>query len=107
MKDFRQLPGPKGNFFLGNALQLNQDLLGFITHCAKQYEDIVPLRLGLTPACLINKPEYIEQILQERKLFVKNTPDWRTLRTLVGQGLGCLFCRKRSRKDSYNFFVKN
>ena len=87
MKDFRQLPGPKGNFFLGNALQLNQNLLGFITDCAEQYGDIVPLRLGLTPACLINKPEYIEQILQKRELFVKNTPDWRTLRTLVGQGL--------------------
>ena len=26
MKDFRQLPAPKGNFFLGNALQLNKDL---------------------------------------------------------------------------------
>lgn len=87
MKDFRQLPGPKGNFFLGNALQLNQDLLGFITDCAEQYGDIVPLRLGLTPACLINKPEYIEQILQKRELFGKNTPDWRTMRTLVGQGL--------------------
>lgn len=87
MKDFRQLPGPKGNFFLGNALQLNKDLLGFITHCAEQYGEIVPLRLGLTPACLINKPEYIEQILQKRELFVKNTPDWRTARTLVGQGV--------------------
>lgn len=87
MKDFRQLPGPKGNFFLGNALQLNKDLLGFITHCAEQYGEIVPLRLGLTPACVINKPEYIEQILQKRELFVKNTPDWRTVRTLVGQGL--------------------
>ncbi len=87
MKDFRQLPGPKGNIFLGNALQLNKDLFGFITHCAEQYGDIVPLRLGLAPACLINKPEYIEQILQERELFVKNTPDWRTLRTFVGQGL--------------------
>ncbi len=87
MKDLRQLPGPKGNFFLGNALQLNKDLLGFITHCAEQYGDIVPLRLGLTPACLIKKPEYIEQILQKRELFVKNTPDWRTVRTIVGQGL--------------------
>ncbi len=87
MQDFRQLPGPKGNFFLGNALQLNKDILGFTTHCAEHYGEIVPLRLGLTPACLINKPEYIEQILQERELFVKNTPDWRTVRTLVGQGL--------------------
>ena len=87
MKDFRQLPGPKGNFFLGNALQLNKDLLGFSTHCAEQYGDLVPLRLGLIPVCLINKPEYIEQILQQRELFVKNTPDWRTVRTLVGQGV--------------------
>ena len=87
MKDFRQLPGPKGNFFLGNALQLNKDLLGFFSYCAEQYGEIVPLRLGLTPACLINKPEYIEQILQKRELFVKNTPDWRTARTLVGQGV--------------------
>ena len=74
MKDFRQLPGPKGNFFLGNALQLNQDLLGFITDCVEQYGDIVPLRLGLTPACLIGKPEYIEQILQKRELLVVEFP---------------------------------
>ncbi len=57
------------------------------------------MRLGLTPACLINKPKYIEQILQERKLFVKNTPDWRTVRTIVGQGLatseGDLWARQR------------
>ena len=87
MQDFRQLPAPKGNFFLGNALELNKDILGFFNHCTEQYGKIVPLRLGLTPACLISEPKYIEQILQERELFVKNTPDWRTVRTLVGQGL--------------------
>lgn len=87
MKDFRQLPSPKGNLFLGNVLQINKDFFGFMTHCAEQYGDIVPLRLGFTPACFISKPEYVEYILQERELFVKNTPDWRTARTLVGQGL--------------------
>lgn len=87
MKDFRQLPGPKGNLFLGNALELNQNILGFIERCAEQYGEIVPLRLGLTPACFIAKPEYVKQILQKREIFVKNTPDWRTLRTLTGQGL--------------------
>ena len=99
MKDFRQLPGPKGNFFLGNALQVNKDLLGFMTHCSEQYGEIVPSRLGLIPCCLINKPEYIEQILQKRELFVKNNPSWRNLRTMVGQGLltseGDLWARQR------------
>jgi cytochrome P450 len=86
-KSLHQLPGPKGTLLLGNTVDFARDPLGFLTRCAQEYGDIVPLRLVLSPACLLTKPEYIEQVLKDREVFIKNTPAWRALRSLVGKGL--------------------
>ncbi|MCL1465596.1 cytochrome P450 [Argonema galeatum] len=85
-QDIFELPSPEGNSIVGNLADLGQDPLGFLTKCAGEYGDIVPLRLGLTPACFLTKPEYIEQVLKDRILFVKSK-GLRTLRTLLGEGL--------------------
>ena len=46
-KSTRRLPpGPKGHFLLGNLPEFGKDLLGFITQCAREYGDIVRLRLA-------------------------------------------------------------
>ncbi|MBE9032448.1 cytochrome P450 [filamentous cyanobacterium LEGE 11480] len=81
------LPRPKAHWLLGHSGQFSQDPLQFLIDCEQQHGDIVPLRLGLSPACLISRPEYIEEILKERLVFIKNTPGWRAIRTLVGTGL--------------------
>lgn len=85
-QDILELPGPEGNSLVGNLAQLGQDPLGFLTECASKYGDIIPLRLGLTPACLITNPDYIEQVLKDRNSFIKGK-GLRALRSLLGEGL--------------------
>lgn len=85
-QDLLELPGPEGNSLVGNLTQLGEDPLVFLTNCAREYGDIVPLRLGLTPACLLTNPEYIEQVLKDRESFIKGK-GLRALRRLLGEGL--------------------
>ncbi len=81
-----ELPGPEGNSIVGSLLDFGRDPLGFLTKCAREYGDIVPMRLGLTPTCLLNNPQYIEQVLKDRNLFVKSR-GLRALKRLLGEGL--------------------
>ncbi|MFB2975269.1 cytochrome P450 [Microseira sp. BLCC-F43] len=84
-QDVFELPGPEGNSIVGNLLDLGQDPLGFLERC-RDYGDIVPLRLGLTPVCLLFNPDYIEEVLKERDAFIKSR-GFRVLKTLLGEGL--------------------
>lgn len=81
-----ELPGPEGNSLVGNLMELGQAPLEFLTQCAREYGDLVPLRLGLTPACLVTNPDYIEEVLKNRELFVKSR-GFRALKSLLGEGL--------------------
>jgi len=85
-QDIFELPGPVGNSLVGSLLDLGRDPLKFYTECARDYGDIVPMRLGLTSACLITHPDYIEQVLKDREIFIKS-PGFRVLKTLLGEGL--------------------
>ncbi|MBW4643138.1 MAG: cytochrome P450 [Goleter apudmare HA4340-LM2] len=86
MPDIFELPGPKSNSVEGSLLDFGRDPLGFLTKCGREYGDIVPIYLGLTPACLLTNPEYIEQVLKERNLFIKSR-GLRALKHLLGEGL--------------------
>ena len=86
-QSLRQLPHPQGSLLLGNTLDFARDPLAFLTHCAYGYGEIIPLRLLFSPACLLTNPMHIEQVLKEREVFIKNTPAWRAVQTLVGEGL--------------------
>ncbi len=74
-KSTRRLPpGPKGHFLLGNLPEFGKDLLGFITQCAREYGDIVRLRLANRVAYLLNHPDYMEYVLvTNHRNFVKNS----------------------------------
>lgn len=85
-QDIFDLPGPQGNSIVGSLLDLGNDPLGFLTRCAREYGDTVPIHLGLTPACLITNPDYIEQVLKDREKFIKSR-GFRILKTLLGEGL--------------------
>jgi cytochrome P450 len=86
IQDLFELNGPEGNSIVGNLADLGRDPLGFLTRCAQDFGDIVPLRLGLTSACLLTNPDYIEQVLTDRQQFIKS-PGFRVLKTLLGEGL--------------------
>jgi cytochrome P450 len=66
------LVGPKGHFLLGNLPEFRKDPLGFLTRCAKEYSEIVPLRMLHLPIYLLLNPEYIEYVLSTHgRDFVK------------------------------------
>ena len=78
------LPHPKTQFLVGHLRHLGRERLNFLTRCAREYGEIVPLRLGNTPALFLNRPEHIEQVLNDRKTFIKRGD---ALRPLLGEGL--------------------
>ena len=81
-----ELDGPPGNSIVGHLAALGEDPLGFLMAGDRQYKDIIPLRLGLTPACLVTDPELITQVLKRRESFIKSR-GFRALHTLLGNGL--------------------
>jgi cytochrome P450 len=84
--DIFELESPEGNTIAGHLLDLGRDPLGFLTHCARNYGEIIPLRLGLTATCLLVNPEHIEEVLKDRDNFIKSR-GFRVLKTLLGEGL--------------------
>ncbi len=84
-QDVFELPAPESKTIVGHLLDLSNDPLGFLTQC-RDYGDIVPLRLGLTPACVLMNPDLIEQVLKDRDTFIKSR-GFRALKTLLGEGL--------------------
>ncbi len=85
-KNVFELEGPEGNSIVGNLAELGEDPLAFLTKCSENYGDIVPLRLGLTPACFVTHPDLITQVLREREACIKSR-GFRALHTLLGDGL--------------------
>lgn len=98
-KSLHQLPGPKGSLLFGNTLEFAKDPLNFLTHCGNDYGAIVPLRFLFSSACLLTRPEHIDQLLRQPEQFTKDTPAWQAVRSLVGDGLltsaGALWSRQR------------
>ena len=73
---------------MGNLPDFAGDLLGFVTRCARDYGDIVRLRLGISPAVLPNRPNQIEQVLVTRQAeFVKYRFFWHHVTRVFGNGL--------------------
>lgn len=93
-----QLRGPKRHFLAGNLPEFRRDRLGFLTACARDHGDFVPLRFGATRALFINDPNAIEQVLGNSGNFVKSFA-YRMVRPVVANGLllseGDLWMRQR------------
>jgi cytochrome P450 len=91
--------GPRGPALLGNLGELNRDQLGFYTRCAREYGDLVPVRLGPRRGLLIYHPDAIEEVLVARNRDFIKSRGVRLLRALLGDGLvlseGDLWLRQR------------
>lgn len=84
----RPLPaGPRGNWLLGSLGEFRRDMLGFYTHCVRNYGDVVPYRLGFHRLCLLNHPDQVEQVLTDSKNFAKRTYVLNLLLPVLGNGL--------------------
>ncbi|MEO8349719.1 MAG: cytochrome P450 [Acidobacteriota bacterium] len=81
-------PGPKGSPLLGSLPDFARDILGYMTFCAREYGDIVYLRLAGWEVFQLNHPDLIDVVLrQERDNFVKHRFFWRHVTAIFGNGL--------------------
>jgi cytochrome P450 len=87
-KTIRLPPGPKGAPVFGLAFQVLRDPLATLARLAREYGDIVCIRVFRQYRILLNLPEYIEQvtIVQQAK-FHKSTLTKDVTERLLGQGL--------------------
>ncbi len=74
---------------LGHLPAFRTDPLGFLTHCAREYGSVVPLRMLHRSAFLLLDPADIERVLvSEHRNFIK--PQWlqtSAVRRVLGEGL--------------------
>jgi cytochrome P450 len=91
--------GPRGHALLGNLREFGRDQLGFYTRCAREYGDVVPVRLGPFPGLLIYHPDAIEEVLVVRNRDFIKSRGVRLMRAFLGDGLftaeGDLWLRQR------------
>lgn len=59
----KRAPGPKGSLIWGSLSDFKANALGFLSDAVRDHGDIVRLRFGPVTAHLINRPDYVEQIL--------------------------------------------
>jgi cytochrome P450 len=91
--------GPRGQWLLGNLREFSRDQLGFYARCAREYGDVVPIRLARARGLMVYHPDAIEEVLVVRSRDFTKTQGIRLLRALVGDGLflaeGELWLRQR------------
>lgn len=91
--------GPRGHALLGSLRDFSRDQLGFYARCAREYGDVVPVRLGPFPGLLIYHPDAIEEVLVVRNRDFIKSRGVRLMRGFLGDGLftaeGDLWLRQR------------
>lgn len=80
-------PRPKGNLLTGHLAFVSRDPLNRLSGYAREYGDVVQLRLLHMPAMLISHPRLIEQVLVTRGAQFSKSIDLRQTRMLLGDGL--------------------
>jgi cytochrome P450 len=66
-------PGPAGLPVLGHSVAFLRDKLGFLTHCARTYGDVVELRLGGVTALLAHPNDIRHVLVGNPANYVKST----------------------------------
>jgi cytochrome P450 len=61
---------PKARLIDGHFGAFMRDRPGFLTHCSREYGDIVPLRFGPKRLLLVSHPELAEQILVDNDRYM-------------------------------------
>jgi cytochrome P450 len=77
---------PRGGT-LGLLKDLDRDALGLFTRSAREYGDLVRMRLGMTPTVLVSHPDLVEEMLVTRNHDYRKNVGTRRLGSLLGNGL--------------------
>jgi cytochrome P450 len=81
-------PGPPGRPLVGNLPEFARDVLGFFSDCARDYGDVVSMRLAGRTGYLLTNPAHIEQVLVgQHRNFIKHSFFWKHVTAVFGTGL--------------------
>lgn len=81
-------PGPKGQFLLGSLLPFARDPGNFLLEIARQYGDVVYMRVLHNHYYLLNNPDDIREVLvNQADKFRKSQLDYDILSRFLGNGL--------------------
>jgi cytochrome P450 len=80
-------PGPKGHWLVGSLPEFRRDLLGFFVACAREFGDVVPIRVAGRKLVLLSHPDLIEEVLTVRARQTTKTALLQMLRPVLGDGL--------------------
>lgn len=82
-----QPPGPDGVPFLGNLREYRKHPAEFLLQLSRTYGDIASFRVGRHQMYLLNRPDYIQEVLvTSQGSFVKGRVLERS-KVLLGEGL--------------------
>ncbi|MBL8643824.1 MAG: cytochrome P450 [Rhodospirillaceae bacterium] len=81
------LSGPKGYPIVGVLPMLRANTLQFLVDAARRYGDLVPLRLMMSTAYLLNHPAHVEHVLQTNYKNYRKAPMIDRLKPIFGDGL--------------------
>jgi cytochrome P450 len=80
-------PGPKGHWLYGHLGEFREGRLDYLTRCAREYGDVVALRLGPARVWALNHPDLVEEVLvTKNRSFVKHF-GLRLAKPTLGEGL--------------------
>ena len=84
----RHPPGPRRLPIIGHLLRFGSDPIRFFEECARDYGDVVSLRIGSWPALFLNHPDHFENVLlTNNRNFIKHRFFFRHVTEIFGKGL--------------------
>jgi cytochrome P450 len=83
----KRIPGPRGNWLLGNLTEFRSGMLPFFERCRREFGTVVKFRLGPRKLLLISDPALIEKVLVTQNKSFKKHFGTRLLKPVLGKGL--------------------
>jgi cytochrome P450 len=80
-------PGPAGNPLIGPFGDFRRQPANFLLNVAREYGDISYFRLGLQRMFLLNRPDFVQEVLVTQAPSFKKSRILEKAKTLLGEGL--------------------
>src|SRR5262245_2566406 len=81
------IPGPRGRFLTGNLKEAQARPLEYVLEVTRDYGDLSQVRLGPQRLIIVNAPELVKHVLQEKHGNYGRPTFVALLRRVVGNGL--------------------
>jgi len=81
------IPSPRGHLITGHLREARARPLEYVLEVTRNYGDVVQLRLGPSKLIIVNHPDHIKRVLQEKSSHYGRPAFVKLLRRIVGNGL--------------------